>query len=218
MTQLPVTVYPTPKILCCTNAFQWAEHHSNVSHPMGILDPQYTWLLGPTGVHTRNWLRIGSLVQPFSRGTQSWPNQTDRQTDRHIVLHATSVAKCRRCGLIEIPKLFGKSRVASCHPSLQRITMPQSSYRLQWDGRMPHIYPKTAPSPSTISTRIEYTHPLTDTTHHPDPTAVFHNSPTRQTDRLTDRQIDRWDRRQACTTPAYVLDYRPIATRLIRIK
>jgi len=47
------------------------------------------------------------------------------------------------------------------HPSWQMIIKPQSPHCL------PHVYHKTAPSSSTISPCIYYTHPSTDPTNHP---------------------------------------------------
>jgi len=84
---------------------------------------------------------------------------------------------------------------------------------------MPHIHPKTAPSPSKISTHL--IHPSFDRLHLPPQTAsrsnqpFFHNSPTWQTAKQTDR-----DRPtdgigdKPVPTPAYALLYCIIATRI----
>jgi len=64
--------------------------------------------------------------------------------------------------------------------------------------------PQTAPSPSTVTTLIKYTPPLTDPTHHPkrhpDPISHF------ATVHFPDAQTNRWDRRQTCeNTPLHLV-------------
>jgi len=73
-----------------------------------------------------------------------------------------------------------------------RTTTPQIP--IGYNG-MPHIYPKTDPSSSTISTPSDTPIPRPTALTTPNgiqiQSAIFHNSPTGQTDRQAGRQIDR---------------------------
>jgi len=90
---------------------------------------------------------------------------------------------------------FGRARRS-------RTTTQQSLHRLQRDAPNSHI---NCPSPSTITTPIYYTHPLTDLTHHPErhPYPFSHFATVHFPDIQT--QTDRWDKRQVYSNSAYAL-------------
>jgi len=78
-----------------------------------------------------------------------------------------------------------------CHPSWQRITMPQSPHWLQWDAS--HLSPKL-PFHSTITTHLM--HPSLDRPHLSPQMASRSNQPFHHS--TCSRQIDRWARQQVC--------------------
>jgi len=76
-------------------------------------------------------------------------------------------------------------------PARSNLGRAASRCWLQWDA--PNSPSKTAPSPSTITTPIKYTHLSSDATHHPkgrpDPLGRFATIHCGQTDRQTDKQV-----------------------------
>ena len=88
-----------------------------------------------------------------------------------------------------------------------KLTSPQSNLRrarrkgpIGFNGT-PQIHPKTAPSFSTITIKIYYTHTKPDSTHHPNgiriPISHFcHNTLTGHTHTHTHTHTHRWSRRQ----------------------
>jgi len=79
---------------------------------------------------------------------------------------------------------------------------------------MPYITPKTAPSPSMISTPMQYTHHSTDPTYHPrrHPDPISHFATVHLPDRQTNRSTDRWAKRQVCTKTRLVTRLRQHAS------
>ena len=116
---------------------------------------------------------------------------------------ASNMLACIHGGLVRIPGCIPTTvqenpnvtwEELRHHPPWQRTTTPQSTHWLQWDAQ--HISAKTAPSFSTIFTPMQYTHPLTNPTHHP---KQHSDSISRfATVHFPDRQTNRWDCRQVC--------------------
>ena len=119
------------------------------------------------------------------------------QWQLHTTTHSTYV----------LPKVIWEERVARAQL--------RSEVPIGYNG-MTQIHPKTAPSPSTITTPsntpVPWPNPFTTSNVIRIRFATIH-FPDRQTDTVTHTQTDRWDKRQVYSNSAYAVLYSRRTTR-----